>query len=82
MLGEIAADGHACAAKGADEVATIGELAQLHLLAEAQIPEAVACRAGETTDTDVTVQPHFVQSDGTFRRAVWCLDCCHLEESN
>ena len=81
LLCKITADGHSRSAKGANEVTAVGEFAQLHLLAEAEIPKAVACRAAEAADTDVAVQPHLIQGDGTFRWAVWCLGCRHRGKS-
>jgi len=63
LFGKLAADRHFRAADGADEVAAVGDLAELHLLAEAEITEALAGRAGEAADPHIAVHCHLIECD-------------------
>jgi dihydrodipicolinate synthase/N-acetylneuraminate lyase len=63
LLGELAADGHFRAANGADEVAAVGDFAELHLLTEAEIAEAITGRAVETANAHITIHGHLVEGD-------------------
>ena len=63
LLGELAADGHFRAANGADKVAAVGDFAELHLLAEAEIAEAFTGRAVETAYAHITIHSHLVEGD-------------------
>jgi hypothetical protein len=63
LLGKLAADRHFRTANGADEVAAVGNFAELHLFAEAEIAEALASRAVEGADTHVAIHGHLVEGD-------------------
>jgi hypothetical protein len=63
LLGKLAANRHFRAAHGADEVATVGDFTELHLLTEAEITKAVTGRAVEGADAYIAIHGHLIKGE-------------------
>jgi hypothetical protein len=76
LLRQFTTDRHFRTTNGANQVATIREFTQLHLLTEAEISKTITSWAIEATNANVAVQTHLVKSE----LALNWLNGCHQEE--
>ena len=66
------ADGHPGATYGADQIAAIGELAELELLTKTEIAKAVTAGTTEHTNADITAHPDLIEGHGAVDFQIGC----------